>query len=993
MQRSCCPTSFELLSARRLGVRFASLVAGWTVLSSLAFAEIEKITLPGDYADFALDPKTGDVIAVDAEKARVLRFRQADLKGDTLKAGGEVKVGPNPVSVSFKEFGDLRVFAVGCLSDANMYLIKASDFTLLKKIPLDENGVKKVTGSINPEDPFVYYNYGTGHDAVAGVVSLREMKNLGLAFDDAEDCAINARGDIAYRRGPWGPSGFEALTRTNGLNEEKPKFARLFYDHESTRGYVPDPFGQFTAADKNLYPASLGKAVASFEFVPMGFFSSEPVIVGKTQADRRRRDEAASVTLRAASYNSYVDFGTPIKFELSFSEEGARVGGQGRGGMAKREQVFCDDERRRVLYAHRNALVVVPLADFNPPKEPLLLAELTGNDAMELGKEYRLEVVPLGKGVAVTLEDIPTGAKKEGNAIVWTPTAVGSQNIAATLKHGDLERIQRFEVSVEHPSTDLPFAPAGLVMGADGKQAVIWEGAVADRWGRVEEGTEVETPRIAVLNVATGDVMVERKLASPIRGVAMTSDYAILYGRNTPRCDVLKLDTLEREESLVASAAVTGFEATGDVLVAYSRSSADVFNLTTLKKVHTEKWNGTTQKKLLHEGGLQLNDVWHSVDLTPKMIVSSGYLPVLPSGSMRPPGRPDVNNQVLQGRDGVRTDTLPVPKSKLKVELQQKREQIENEGDAWPTRHEITIKVEGAEEAVSQVLVNHITYGARREREIGPIPWAVGSDQVIVVEGNRLYQHGIEPGNSEPEKGLRWARKQSAWMLKSDGSTVLKHELSGRDEKTKVSLLTTMKGLSLDEETLEVSIDNNVVLEEAAKVLKKSAARFKNQVPRTQELFKLLGLELKGIPVCVEIRLSASSADLAEQELRYFVLAEVPRAVLDAPTSVKGPTVNTPPRDNAVPTASAGDLKALKEQLQVATMEVGNLTEQVTALGAERDGLKEQVSALEVRREDLDRRIGAMEGRSTFLLVLGPIAVIVSAIAMILCFQASRQKG
>jgi hypothetical protein len=111
-----------------------------------ARAEVLTVEMPGDYADFALDPQTGNLLALDAENGQALLFRQADLKNENGALAVTIRVGSTPCSACYKRFGDARHFAVFCSQDSHMYLIDAEKGMLVAKIELAQSGVSYVTG-------------------------------------------------------------------------------------------------------------------------------------------------------------------------------------------------------------------------------------------------------------------------------------------------------------------------------------------------------------------------------------------------------------------------------------------------------------------------------------------------------------------------------------------------------------------------------------------------------------------------------------------------------------------------------------------------------------------------------------------------------------------------------------------------------------------------------------------------------------------------------
>jgi len=615
-------------------------------------AEITTVVLPGDCADFAMNPETGDFVALSAETNEAVLFREADAK---KTPAAKLGVGSTPCSVCFKQFGEQTVYAVVCSQDSHMYLIDAKTFQLLKKIELAEAGVSNVTCSLNPEDPFLYYNYGSGHGSKAGVVSLRDMRNHGVAFDDSMDCASSADGSLAYRRGPWSPSGFESLIRTNTLTDEKPTFGRLFYDHSSTRQYIPGPFNRYTAAGKGIYTASLERRVAELDFYPQCFFRTQPVVVGMSPAERFSSDpsQAGELVLRAASYNTFASVGDQVKVMLGKPKD---AGGLPRDvpaqgdfkRVAKRLRFIADDKRQRVVYASRTHVVYVPLKEFNLPDEPFLLAEFDGSSRFEVSKQQELTLVPKDARVKIVFEDTPEGMEVVGNKLRWKPSAeqIGSVDLAVTLKHEDIQRTLRYTLDVVFPSIELPFSPAGMAVDADAKRVVIWEGPQLDRYGR-STSTGSLPINVAVIDLATGQMTVQRKLAEHVGQVVVTGTQVILQtAGSTPKCEVLRISDLERSKAIVASAPITSIHAIGKLLMLQTQSGVEVYNAETFAKVRS--FGGPTDagmprypsksegsRGIIKEQGLYVGGILYDFQMQSRLIVAPRGLPELPGADAR----------------------------------------------------------------------------------------------------------------------------------------------------------------------------------------------------------------------------------------------------------------------------------------------------------------------------------------------------------------------
>jgi hypothetical protein len=523
--------------------------------SDAAPASTPPLDMPEDYSDYALNPETGDILALSVDKGEAVLFRGKDLDARKIEPAAKVRVGSTPCVAFFKRYHDLRVFAVICSQDAHMYVINAAEGTLLKKIDLSQSGVSNVTGSINPDDPFVYYNFGGGHGSIAGVVNLRSMENQAQAFNSSMDCAFSASGEIAYRRGPWSPSGFESLIRTNSLNDDKPAFVRLFYQHTSTLEYIPDPFDRYVAAGTSIYSRSLEKNEADLNFMPQCFFRSRPLIIGVSATRVHGLEQPSNIVLNSASYNTFSAIGTPVRLALAGSSDNGELP---RGvatqadfkRVSKRTRVFADDARKKVIYAARRQIFFVGLDEFKLPDEPFLQATLEGSHALATGQTSSLSVKLLDPRATITFDDLADGMKANGSQLQWQPRGdqLGPAKVTATIKAGDIQRTTTFELHVVYPSIALPFALAGMSVNPPGTQAVIWDGPPSDRPHTASpEQNRAEGCALARVDLESGNVLAKRRLSEAIRRAVLTDEYAVLLTESlSPRCELFRAVDLKR---------------------------------------------------------------------------------------------------------------------------------------------------------------------------------------------------------------------------------------------------------------------------------------------------------------------------------------------------------------------------------------------------------------------------------------------------------------
>jgi len=93
-----------------------------------------------------------------------------------------------------------------------MYVLDADTMDTVGTTPIGGLGCSSVIASYNnPDDPFFYYMYGSGHDSTLAAVGIRNAEaNTGASivdrgqvwYDSVMDSAISADGSILYLRGP-----------------------------------------------------------------------------------------------------------------------------------------------------------------------------------------------------------------------------------------------------------------------------------------------------------------------------------------------------------------------------------------------------------------------------------------------------------------------------------------------------------------------------------------------------------------------------------------------------------------------------------------------------------------------------------------------------------------------------------------------------------------------------------------------------------------------
>jgi S1-C subfamily serine protease len=874
----------------------------------------QVVMLSNTMADFALNPRTGDVAAVDPMANRAYLFREGLLADANADAAPELRLGETPVSIAYKRFGDVEVFAAVCTQDSHMYIIDANEFTRIKKIPLASAGISSVTGSSNPEDPFVYYNYGSGHDSAAGAVDLRKMVDCGEAFDDSMDCAISADGRVAYRRGPWSPSGFESLQMISEFSDPKPAFVRLFYDHRSTGQYVPDPFGEFTASHTSIYTAGLEKQVASLKFVPLCFFRTKPVLVG-----------LEGMRLRAASYNTFSNVGTLVQLPEGL---GGDAGSLPRGvrsqadfkrvGLKKR--VLADDKNGRVVYAFRDKLALIPLSDFDLPDEPFMVLDV-GTSELTVGMKKSIEIKTPDDRVTIEYGDLPEGMKPIAGGLEWTPQDehVGTSVVPVTLSFDDVQRIVNLEVRVSQPSIESPIEIAGFTLDDKGTQAVCWTGPALDQHGRpiANNATTVKREHaIALIPLRAGQTTRKKVLAAAVKqAVVIGAHVAVLSTTENSRVEVYDTNSMERVKTLLSSSPLTGIGVKDGQLILQGSTSVDVYNITTFKRLRTrgsiaDSGAGGGQRAPsaanLKDGVIIDGVLYNTQANKPKLIVAPHKIPALKGADVRlysgsflrrhdlrqPAGR---NRSSSREGPSIVAGPITISGRGVSVSLENAVQQVRVSGATHTSRteREVSLVITDATGArLSRVpIVSETMPQAIRARTQPPLPTMhVVGDKVFVAIGRRIFRWVVpstqkaDAPRAEEAVEFHVVPEQSTFTLRSQ-KTELKHTLKGGQAPYEYFLVTRLDGVTLDDVTGVATIDRDKVLEEAVPVLLKYARGASDVGEAAQRLqaaaielieptIKILGRKPKGFPLAIPIHFKAIDDEGKVAEMQYFVIME-----------------------------------------------------------------------------------------------------------------------
>lgn len=508
------------------------------LLSSLMAEEVKAIKLASQFSDFAVDPETGNVAAIDPKASTIELFRAAFLDGDAKAKAAPLKVGNLPSAIVYKKFKQRGVFVVACFNDSHIFLIDAAEFTVLRKIPMQQLGIAELACSSDSADPYVYYCFQAEHDRNLGRINLTKLGDEGTVARDINGITVSARGELYYILNRFRGAQVARKTETN----DKPVLEVTRYvserSSEENQTIVPDVREVMVASDEDIYTADMSKRLTRLGFRAKMFYPDRPLIFGIKDQDLCVASCNTFQTLatqslpwprrdRRSDDDEDRDFGQP----QALYEDGRLVG-------RYQVRVLPDVKGKRVVVGAGDQLFVVSLNGLKLPEEPFMQVRLNGPTDLTADKETKLSIAKADPRLVVSLLDPPEGTAIEKDTIVIKPSAdqIGEFNLQLSVKHGSLEVVQVVPLRISQPNAKLPFAPTLLAIDPAGKKAVCGycNTAEVNAEGR-------RTTRLAIVDLAT--MKTERAFTLPIMATAIATDgvHAFIADANDMSIQIIPL--------------------------------------------------------------------------------------------------------------------------------------------------------------------------------------------------------------------------------------------------------------------------------------------------------------------------------------------------------------------------------------------------------------------------------------------------------------------
>lgn len=571
--------------------------------------------------------------------------------------------------------------------------------------------------------------------------------------------------------------------------------------------------------------------------------------------------------------------------------------------------MLADELGEQVLYAFRDRIFVVPLAEFKLPDEPYLTAAVS-TTTLTVGRPATIRVTPADPRVKLAFSNLPEGMTVTPDGLQWTAQSehVGVVVVPVTLSFGSIQKTKNLQFEVVQPSTVLPFSITDFLVDAQGERAVFWVGARRDRFGQPERSQESQQSQIGVVSLKDASQIKTQQLSYVPRQVLLQGDkVVVLPGENASRVEIYDAAEMKRVKTLLSTSPLSEIMTKGDQLTMKGGAGVDWYDLTTFEKMspppasdpasrHSSPSQVAFQDGLLHHGTF-----FDSAGEQPQLLVSPDPFYVvggapdrglyagrflrqrkpLPARSGDPRGRSEGTTTV----DG----PFPLGKTDITISLEKTVSRFDIPGSSRTNRNrtELSLTVSRDGKRIERVLV----YSAvRPEQTDHPAMLRIADGKVYVGYGDRIYEWSAESYKQEavtsPEVvDFHFVPRQAIFALDS-GRANWKHPVKGGSQPVEFFWLTRLEGVTLDDKTGVVTADGSVLLKQAEQALTSQFIKTTDELQAleqvrtydakvTERVRTLLGREPKGVPMAVPIHLKAIDGEGVVAELQYFVLLEV----------------------------------------------------------------------------------------------------------------------
>jgi hypothetical protein len=601
-----------------------------------------------------------------------------------------------------------------------------------------------------------------------------------------------------------------------------------------------------------------------------------------------------------------------------------------------------------VLVCYDKTVCVVPPKALDVPDEPFVAVRVEGPTELAVGRPTTWKVVPKDDRVKVELKSGPTGAALDGQRLTWTPGEANVGNHAMVLSYGNggVTKTRELTVQVRRPSITLSFTPSDLRVSPDGGSAVVIG---------IEPITSITTPplhdqaiRVAVIDLSKPEVVAEKKLPGGLTRVAGIDAHHVYVAAGGGAFVVLSRKDLSETRRLFSTSPVRDFVPVADrLLFVHCDLGVNVFKVPALEQadpddvgigIHLSAKGRLTSTVLPRwtGDGWWLDGCLYDADLKKvraclqpagfwSAAVQAPITPGQPAGlaSVSPWGAWASFNGFFQGRRLVgtvqpggtttlgrssSTDVLPDQPAVVAV-----RSSMSSGAGGVKSRRELVFH-ELLGGSLGYQLPLEDDEDATRVAGVQPGRVEVRAGKIVAQAGNRVFS--VDVPKLDPKKfpaPLHFAADRPVSVVAGKNVTVDLPAVSGAADRVDYGLRQAVPGVEIDKATGKLTLRAETLRAHALTAGARAATQSRDAVtgwlmpadmavteyversgPRFE---RLTGAKPTGVPVWVNLGVTALDKNLQPAETDLGVFVEVPQDALRAKAkefAAQTPTGNAP---------------------------------------------------------------------------------------------------
>ena len=361
---------------------------------------------------------------------------------------------------------------------------------------------------------------------VSKLVVKNQIEVRGWGQSAVTNVAMSANGKwiVPDGRGRVSPSGADLMK----VDEAKCEFTQVRDHHKSFGQIEAGPASRYWMLGGKLYSIDLQKAIRSFGFSVAKIHPTYDLVATLTPTKLKIQTFTNAKLLGSAPMDFVMDQSKKAKRARSrspvspFEKLNALVGYDLKGSNV----VVAAGSLCRVVSLDSPEIPLTPVFLLDVPREVEAVAKKTVKIPL------RLTNSSLESGASFEIKNGPDTAKIVDKHLVWTPADkdLGRHSILLAAKLGDESDEFNIEFSVKSDGLELDFNISGLHVDREGKYAIAWGPKIPkDRSGRrTRSASEPGSDEVAVLDLETKKVVVQRPLAAGVRTALIQSPYVFL---------------------------------------------------------------------------------------------------------------------------------------------------------------------------------------------------------------------------------------------------------------------------------------------------------------------------------------------------------------------------------------------------------------------------------------------------------------------------------